>query len=181
MEIKKEFNLNKIILLTLFDGKYSSTILDIIKNLQGKNICYITLNKTFDALKELFQKRRIEISNIVFVDAISKVIEERPTQTMNCYFLNSPDSLEDLFKMVKKFLRHKFDYIIFDSITNLLVYKEEEIVNKFVRDLITNIRKTKTNGIICVTNTPEKSKREKELIKLTSNLVDKTVDASRKI
>jgi len=115
INLKKEFLNNQMILLFMSKKDSPEILIDITKQLSGKNICYVTLDKTFDSLKEFFKKNKINIGNIVFIDAISNVIQNPPDQTANCYFLDSPHSLQELSLKINKFLRHKFDYLIFDS------------------------------------------------------------------
>ena len=118
MNIKKELLSNKTVLLIMPGVDYNKIIVDIIKQISGKNVCYVTLNKTFSSLQELFKKNKINTDNIVFIDAISKTIKNVPNQTKACYFCSSPGALTELSVTISKFLRHNFEYLIFDSLTN---------------------------------------------------------------
>ncbi|MDP6671293.1 MAG: hypothetical protein QGI60_05790, partial [archaeon] len=96
-----------------------------MKKLSGKNVCYVTLNKTAESLKELFKKNGVNVDNVVFIDAISKTFKQVPDQTEGCYFIRSPGALTDLSIRIHKLLEHGFEYLVFDSLTNLLVYEKK--------------------------------------------------------
>lgn len=146
MDIKKDLSSNQIILLTIPSGEYNPTMIKIIKQVEG-NVCYVTANKTFDSLRELFKKKSIKMQNIVFIDSISKTIRKTPDQSDQVYYVSSPGALTELDLVIDKFLRHEFDYLIFDSITNLTTYQKPEICAKFMTSLTNKIKKTKTKAI----------------------------------
>ena len=93
MDIKKELDSNQTILLLMPSIEYNDISLDIIKQLSGKNVCYVTLNKTGPSILENLNKKKVNTKNIVFVDAISKTIKSVPNQTKGCYFVSSPAAL----------------------------------------------------------------------------------------
>ena len=59
LNLINELSDNKIILLLIPGMDYNLSIVDLAKQLSGKNVCYVTLNKTFDSLKELFKKNNL--------------------------------------------------------------------------------------------------------------------------
>jgi len=139
MNIVEEFAENKTILLIMPGIDYNNISLDIAKQLSGQSVGYITLNKTFPAIKENFKKKGIDPSNFVFVDAISRTIKEIE-DTDQCYFVSSPGALTELSIKISKLLKHEFDYIIFDSLTNLLVYQKKAPVGKFVSNTVARLK-----------------------------------------
>jgi archaellum biogenesis ATPase FlaH len=171
MDISKELQKNQTILLIMPSADYSRDIISVMKKLKG-NICYVTLNKTFDALKEDFKKNKIKTDNIVFIDAISKTIRQVPDTTEGCYFISSPGSLTEISIAIDRFLRHNFDYIIFDSLTNMLIYEKKAPVAKFVSSLVNKIRATKTKAIFYALSVQE----QQALIAETGMFVDKVVN-----
>ena len=59
VDIKQEFA-DKQTLLVLMPGlEYYKDTIDIVKQLSGSPICYVTLNKTYDALLETFKSKKI--------------------------------------------------------------------------------------------------------------------------
>jgi poly-D-alanine transfer protein DltD len=176
MDLKKEFSKNQTILMIMSSTEYNSNIVDVMKKLPGKNIAYVTLNKTHDSLTELFIKNKIDVSSIVFVDAISKTIKNVPDQSEGVYYVSSPGALTELSLVISKFLRHDFDYLIFDSLTNLLVYTNKAPVAKFVSSLVNKIKESKTTAIFYALSVKEQD----ALIKESGMFVDKIIDMDRK-
>ena len=170
MDIKTELDSNQTVLLVMPSVEYNEVIIDVIKGLSG-NICYVTANKTYDALKESFQKSKVDIENVVFIDTISKTMKKVPDQSDNVYYVSSPGALTELSLVVEKFLRHDFDYLIFDSITNLAIYQKQNIVSKFVTDLVNKVKKTKTKTVFYALDTKE----QEWIVDHTGTVVDKVI------
>ena len=170
MDIKSELSSNQIVLLVMSGAEYNNVIVDVIKQLSG-NICYVTANKTFDALKEIFEKKKINTEKIVFIDSISKTIKKVPNQSDGVYYVASPGALTELSLVIEKFLKHEFDYIIFDSITNLGIYQKPKMCSKFITDLVNKIKKSKIKSIFYALDIRESA----EIINHTGAMVDKVV------
>jgi len=175
VDIVTELSENKIILVLIPSNEYNEMTIDITKELAKKNICYVTLNKTFPSLTENFKKKGINTDNVVFIDAISKTIKSVPNQTDKCYYISSPNSLTELSIAVTKFLKHNFDYLIFDSLTNLLIYSKKAPVAQFLSNLINKIRTSDTKAVFFALSL----KDHDELIKEAGMFVDKVIDLSK--
>ena len=145
-------------------------VVDVIKKLSG-NICYITVNKTFDALRETFEKNKVNIQNVVFVDTISKTVKKVPDQGDGVYYVSSPGALTELSLVINKFIRHNFDYIVFDSITNLGIYQKPAMAIKFITSLIDKIKKTKSHAVFYALDSAE----QVGIVDSVGAMVDKVV------
>ncbi|MBD3355119.1 hypothetical protein GF361_03990 [Candidatus Woesearchaeota archaeon] len=176
MDIKTELEENKTLLLIMPSVNYNDTIVDTLKELSGKSVCYVTLNKTYSSLTELFKKKGIDTSNTVFIDTISKTIKDVPDQTKGCYFISSPGALTEISVAVSKLLNHDFEYLVFDSLTNLLIYQDKDPVAQFLSNLANKIRDTDTKAVFYVLSV----KAQDELIKETEMFVDKVVEIKEK-
>lgn len=175
MDIKNELSQNQVVLLLMPGIEYNNVIGDIAKQLSGKNICYVTLNKTYDALKEFFSKKKVDTGKIMFIDAISKTIKKVPDQTAGCYFVSSPGALTEISISIDRFLKHGFDYLIFDSLTNLLIYQKRAPVAMFVSSIINKIRGSKTKAVFYALSVKE----QEELITESGMFVDKVIDLGK--
>lgn len=175
MNIEKEISQNQTLLLLMSSTDYNSEIVDVVKKLNGKNICYVTLNKTSESLKELFTKKKIKTENIVFIDAISKTIKNVSDQSKGVYYVSNPGALTELSIVIEKFLRHKFDCIIFDSLTNLLIYESKAPVAKFVSSLVNKVKQSKTKLILYALSVKE----QEALIKESGMFVDRVLDLGK--
>ena len=62
--------------------------------------------------------------------------------------MSSPSALTELSLSISNILeREKFDYMIFDSLSTLLVYESETVITKFVHFLIAKVRVIGCNAI----------------------------------
>ncbi len=175
MNLKTEFKNDRILLFLLPSINYKLFVEKNLKTLPGEKICYVTLNKTADALKEDFVKAKIDFKKIIFVDAITKTLKNAPDYTNNVYCINSPGALTELAITIDK-LTDKFDYLIFDSITNLLIYQEESPVSRCLSDIINKLRNSGKRAIFYALSVKE----QQILIKEVETFVDNVVDFSRK-
>ena len=170
MDLKPNFSSNQTVLLVMPSVEYNNVIVDTMKNLSG-NICYVTANKTFDSLKETFEKNKVNITNVVFIDAISKTMKKVPDSADSVYYVSSPGALTELSLVIGKFISHNFDYIVFDSITNLGVYQKPAMAIKFITSLIDKIKKTKSKAVFYALDTAEQA----GIIDSTGAIVDKVI------
>ncbi|HLC87166.1 MAG TPA: hypothetical protein VJH65_02750 [Candidatus Nanoarchaeia archaeon] len=173
VNLKKELESNKVLLLIVSGLEYNDRIVKVMKVLSGKSVAYVTLNKTNDSLKELFKKKKVDITNLVFVDAISKTFKKAPEQAESVFYCSSPGSLTELSLIITKFLKHDFDYIIFDSLTNLAPYQKRDIIIKFLSSLANKIKSSKTKAIFYALDV----KDGKELIQQASVYMDNVINA----
>lgn len=171
MDLIKELSSNQTVLVIVSSMEYNETILNTVKKLSDKSLCYITLNKTSDALKEMFKKKKINLKNIVFIDAISKTIKEMSDSAQGCCYISSPAAITDLSLAINKFLKRGFEYLIFDSLTNLLVYESKAPVAKLVSSLTNNIRTVKTKAVFFALEV----KGHEALIDETGMFVDRVI------
>lgn len=172
MNIKSELESNQIILLLMPSAGYSKSAIQILRRLSKDSVCYVTLSKTHEALKEVFRKNKINTKNIVFIDCISKTIKKTPSQTEGCYFIESPAALTELSICITKLLEHNFSYIIFDSLNNFLIYEKKVPVARFVSVIVNKIRETKTKALFYTLSITD----QEELIKESGMFVDKVID-----
>ena len=62
-------------LILIPSNKYNEIIAAIPRQISGNKICYITLNKTYNALIDLFGNiPYIDLNNFIFIDGITKAI-----------------------------------------------------------------------------------------------------------
>ena len=172
VDIAKELDHSSTLLLVMPISEYCKNTCEIVKNLSGKNVCYFTLNKTYLALQEIFKRNKVSFKNIVFVDIISKIIEDAPDQTDGAYFSNKNKLLSKINLFVEKFLRHNFDYIIFDSITDLMTYQKRKDVADLVSKIAKKVKKSKTKAVFYAINSSKKRDDFiKESVKVLGNVI----------
>jgi len=174
VDVKKELASNQTLLLVMSSTDYNEIVVSTLKKLKG-NVCYVTTNKTFDSLEELFKKKKVNVSNVVYIDAISKSLKKIKGDGDRVYYVSSPGALTELSLSVSKFLKHDFDYLVFDSVTNLAVYNKVPVCAKFIVSLVERIKKTKTKAVFYGIGKPGD-----EIVEKTSMYVDRVVDVGKK-
>ena len=78
---------------------------------------------------------KINTEKVIFIDTISKTMKKVSDQGEGVYYVSSPGALTELSLVIKKFLTHDFDYLIFDAVTNLSTYQNKNMCTKFLNDL----------------------------------------------
>ena len=166
-------------LLLIPSTEYNDIITLVSKQLSNdKKICYVTLNKTHNSLKNLFRNAGdINLENIIFIDAItcsiSKIADEG-----DCYFVSSPQALTELSITINECLQKKIDYVIFDSLTTVLIYHRgvEEPVMRFITNITNLLEKYDCKGIFYALNVVE----HKLFLNESSMVVDKIIQLDSK-
>jgi len=172
LDLKKEMGDSQIAIVVMSGADYNDAVVNIAKQLSSSNLGYVTLNKTYSAMKDLFEKKGISSEKILYVDAISKTVMNVPDQTDGCYYVSSPAAMTELSMAISKLLNHNFDYIIFDSVTNLLVYEKKEPVIKFMQFLINKIRASKTKAVFYALKMGE----QQDIVQQVEMFVDKVIE-----
>lgn len=172
VDLLKEIGEEKVVLLLIPSLKYTDVTMDLPSHMKGSSICYVTINKTAEALMESLKKKKVPTKNIFFVDTISKTIKQSPKQMPNVLYVSNPGALTEISIVVQKLLSHDFDFIIFDSLTNLLIYEKQAPVSKFVSSLVNKIKTTRTRAFFYALS----SQKKERIIEETGLFVDKVVD-----
>ena len=168
----KDLEKSKSVLLLMDAAEYQKITVDVIKNLVNIAVCYATLNIPHDSLRDIFEDRKVSLTDVVFIDGITSSIKGVGKEEKGCYFISSPGAFTELSLAISKFLRHNFDVLIFDSITNLSTYRDKAVVEQFLLKLINEIGLSKkTKGIFYALNLDS----EKNLIKMATSHVEKVV------
>lgn len=141
-----------ILVLIIPDKDYKKKWMNLVKELStvdGK-ICYISLNTPYETLLDSFKIMGIDASKFYFIDAITKTATI-PEESEKCEYVSSPGALTELSLAISNLLDSKtFDYLIFDSLSTLLVYENENTVTKFIHQLISKIRVMKSKAVFSI-------------------------------
>ncbi|PIN85674.1 MAG: hypothetical protein COV47_00970 [Candidatus Diapherotrites archaeon CG11_big_fil_rev_8_21_14_0_20_37_9] len=136
-------------LLVFFDDPetYNHSIPAIAKQVSGETVLYLTLNKTAKAIKEIFEKNKVKTDNFLFIDCITKsVLSARNTE--DCIFVSHPTAFTEISIAISKAMKKGYNFFIMDSLTNLLVYENQNTVSKFVSSISTRVKTIDGTGII---------------------------------
>jgi hypothetical protein len=144
IKIQCRDNLNTLLLVPIIN--YDKIIVNVVKQLNSKKTCYITLNKTYDALIELLKTKNVNTDNFVFIDGITKTVRNI-SDVSNCRFIDPPIDLTDLSRNIYELLKNGFDYMIFDSLSNLFTYQKENAIEYFLQNLINILDERNCRGV----------------------------------
>lgn len=170
LNIIKEIEEITSIVILIPGVQYPRVTLDIARQLSGERVCYVTLNKTFRSIDALFFKNNIRARNFFFIDAISKSFTESAPEEDRCQLI-TPGSLTEMSLVINEVLKAGFDYLIFDSVTNLLVYQKQTDVLRFITDLVNKTKQTQTKMIMYAVQ------EEEALLRKICVAVDKCITA----
>ncbi|MFH1256845.1 MAG: hypothetical protein V1494_06160 [Candidatus Diapherotrites archaeon] len=176
MELKAELDDYKTILIILPPMEYNEMVVDFARQLSGKGVIYISLNKTFSSLKEIFDRKKVDYSKFLFIDGITKSISNPPADKIeNCHFLDSRNGMTQVMIFLSKLLDENYDFVVLDSFTNLLIYNNEQEVLKFFSGLAAKVKEKNKHGLFYALASKEKQTAIQESVMF----VDRAIDLSR--
>ncbi|MFH1316536.1 MAG: hypothetical protein ABII01_03395 [Candidatus Woesearchaeota archaeon] len=179
-QLKKELeNFKQFVMIATVEAKkYEKTNLSIIKHFIDEDAIpgvYVTLNKPYDTLVQIFKKEDIDPEMIIFIDAVSKTAGGQLKKTDKCLFIGAPDNLSDISIAMDQAVRAlpgKDRFVFFDSLSTLLLYNDIAVVARFIHFLSTKMRVWKVKGIIISL----KKEKDKELIDELIQFCDVVLD-----
>jgi KaiC/GvpD/RAD55 family RecA-like ATPase len=133
---------NNVVFLCRNTDPINFTI-DFLKSLSPKTrVLYVTVNKSYSALSDKFNKEGINFSNWSFIDCISSSLFMAEKSSKQCLYLTSPQALVDLALAIDEKMK-SVDVIVFDNISGLLVYNGSVPTMQLLNSLMSKVRQTK--------------------------------------
>lgn len=160
VQIKLEYRnklkqLKEYIVIATVDAKrYQETNLALVKHLTKDEKTpgvYVTLNKPFKYMKELFRKENINTKLIIFIDAVTRTSGGKLEKTDDCLYIGNPENLSDISVAMDQAvtaLPSKEKFVFFDSLNTLLLFNSLSTVARFVHFLAGKMRSWGVKGII---------------------------------
>ncbi|MFQ6081323.1 MAG: hypothetical protein ACE5OW_06620 [Candidatus Bathyarchaeia archaeon] len=147
---------NWVILLVVPGEQYFASNLNLLKtlidelNLRG---IYVTVNKPSSMLAKVFEQKGIEVDRLFFIDSVSKMAGICPEETENCIYTDAPSNLTSLQIAIGESIKkvggpNEEKFLLFDSLSTMLIYNTPDKVSKFSHLFITRLRKYGLNGVI---------------------------------
>ena len=171
-------NESQIIVLVIPEHDYTERLVKVVHDLVDLDlrICYVSLNRPHNTLMSSFKKEGISIDKMFVVDAITRTAMV-PPECSSCDYVSSPGALTELSVAISKVMDRKegFGYIIFDSLSTLLVYESDTTIAKFVHFLMAKVRVAGCNAIFTVL----KQDADSILVKDINMFADKVIDMER--
>jgi len=93
----------------------------ILRRFKSKKVCYVTLNKSCGAMRDIFGKGKLSPDRVYYIDGISYSIGN-PKDVKGCKYVKTPYDLGPIAKEIKKSIKAGVSVVVFDSLSNLLAY-----------------------------------------------------------
>ncbi|MDO8627799.1 MAG: hypothetical protein Q7K42_05000 [Candidatus Diapherotrites archaeon] len=166
-------------LLLVEPANFSRVNLELVKLFIAKpkkTGIYITSNKSASYLLHSLESQGIDSSNVFFIDAISREEGSEEVAGKNISYVDSPNDLVDLSVKIDEAFEQLKDkkevFVIFDSVSTLLIYNGKEAVEKFVHSIVGRFQRLKVKGVLLMV----KSEEHKGVTDAISQFCDKTFD-----
>ena len=175
MDLKKELTDNDIVLSIFSKNYYNESIFELLRKLEDKKVCYVTLNKAAENLEKSFKFHKLPTDKLFFIDAVSRGIGQK-TEKENAIFVSSPAALTELSLAITQALKlGVFDVVLFDSLSTLNIYQTKGRANqRFTSSIINKIKSSKKKGVF----TCLEEDSDSDLIKCSFLYVDKVLHPS---
>lgn len=160
------------VLLISFKSKdYRENLKSLTKILtkRFKKICYVSLNEPSDNIMSSLSLNGG--SNIFFIDCVTSMVKQAEPRE-NVTFVSSPHALTEISINLKKSLEKKMDFVLFDSISTMLIYENPLTVLKFIHNMILTLRANKICGAFIIL----KEDVCNELLKDINMLIDRNLE-----
>lgn len=126
---------------------------------------YVSVTKPFDMLVKQYEYLS-NVKNIKFIDCISRAAGILRTDD-NCIYIESPTMLEkvglEIMNTFKEVKEGTIKYLIIDSLSNLMIYNDPDIVTEFFYHII---NRTRAKDIHMISLAIEEEGMEKHLNRL---------------
>lgn len=144
------------------------TVSYYLKNL-NKGI-YVNLNKPLELLVNNFQEKGLDYAGIFFVDGSAKSGVHSP-KIKNSVSVTGPSALTNISLNISSLTsKSKYDFLVFDSVSTLLLYNDKTLVAKFVKSLCNSLTVKKVILIFLILDTDTRN------VDVISQFFDKLIE-----
>jgi KaiC/GvpD/RAD55 family RecA-like ATPase len=174
MGLESRFAEKDIILVVVPNKTYTKGVLDVTKQVSTIGpLIYVTLNQMADVLLKYYKKSEINVDNVLFIDVITKTIESKINELPNVVYVENLSSLTKLSLAICNSMKtKKFDFLVFDSVSTLMLQKDRINVNKMIRHVISFAKSNNVKVLFIALEKDEEVGNLKDL----SMCVDETIN-----
>jgi archaellum biogenesis ATPase FlaH len=148
-----------------------SILKDIASEQENKGL-FITLNTPYKELIDKLKKEKINTKHTYFIDCITKSTSKASADS-NCTYIQDPGSLTELSLAISEQVQiSEANYIVFDSVSTLLLYNSMENSERFLHYLFTKLKTLSLKSIVIAIDEPN----TKKAMPLLSQFADKIMD-----
>ncbi len=114
-------------------GDLSQAIFELIKSDSENAWVYVGVTKPYSTLTKQYNFLD-DLNNFKYIDCVSRAAGIS-NNSPNCIFLESPSLLEklglEIINVFKEVDENRRKYLLIDSLTNLIIYNDPELVTEF--------------------------------------------------
>lgn len=161
---------NAIILVITSQFNYQDASLFLIKywiDLTKQKGVYVSLNRPYQNLVNIFNTGKIDTSRFFFIDCVSKNELDVP----NCYFIKTTSLINVNLAISTLIKTENPSFIFLDSLNTLLLYNSLKPSKNIIFSLIQKLKTNNIDGIILA----QEDYINKEILKEISKACDKTI------
>lgn len=143
--ISNAIKINQSIGILLPGNNYLDLIQALFERMQSTNDeawVYVTVTKPYENLTKEFEELK-NCNNIKFIDCISRAAGISKAHK-NCIFIESPTMLEkiglEITNLFKEMDEYQKKYLVIDSLSNLIIYNDSEIITEFFYHILNRTR-----------------------------------------
>lgn len=134
-----------IVLVTAPSEKVDEVNKKIIHHINSKDAkaVYLTVAKPYSTITNVLEEEGIDTEDMFFIDCITKTTSDAPERAENCVFLR-PQALTDisiaLSQAVESLPENGERFLVFDTLSTLMLYNDKDTVGKFAHSIVNKIR-----------------------------------------
>ncbi len=115
---------------------------------QGSRGVYVTFDLPYTMLVDHLLANGIGAKRLYFIDATG-IRAGHPVKADECRLMQSPSSLTELsVELTKAMNSGRYDFLVFDAATSLLMHNELEVSERFLHYLASKVRMHGVRGIV---------------------------------
>ncbi len=161
-----------VVLIVLNPQNHNSVVSELLKVWKDFPITYFTLNQSAEDVIARLKQEPLPVEKVQFVDAVSLASGRKPAKLKNVSYLDSPsDLLEISAALLKAVGKGKQRYVVFDSVSTLLLYNKPESVEKFVHSLVNKLKSNRIGAAFVMVQSQE----QRRTIENVSQFVDRVI------
>ncbi|MFB6295206.1 MAG: ATPase domain-containing protein [Candidatus Nanohaloarchaea archaeon] len=144
----------EIALVVVDADDYVETNMEILNHLveeEGLPGVYVTINKPYKTMEDVFAEHDISTDEVFFVDAITEETGGETVERDNVLYMDAPDDLTGLSIVISRAVEEMPDgdkFLFLDSLTTLTIYNTADTVSQFTHFLTGKMRNWDVAGVI---------------------------------
>lgn len=158
---------NEIILLEVSSETQVEAGLTVLKNLidSEKVGIIVSASRPYNSLLDLYEKHKINVNNLIIIDAISHKQGLKTEEIGNVFFVENVKSLTTMSIMIKESMEKikKPKFVFIDSVTTMLIYNNPEVYMRFLHDTLSEMRNQGVGGVLIFVETETNEKIKTQL------------------